>query len=112
MTSRHIGVHIERSVQAVYDYASNPENLPAWAPGLCTSVERVDGRWFATSPMGRIELTFAPRNVFGVLDHDVTVESGERFHNPMRVMPDRDGCEVLFSLRRQPGMSDADFDRD
>jgi hypothetical protein len=33
-------------------------------------------------------------------------------HNPMRVMPDDTRCEVVFSLRRQPGMSDDEFDRD
>jgi hypothetical protein len=38
--------------------------------------------------------------------------SGERFHNPMRVLADGDACEVVFTLRRQPGMSDADFARD
>jgi hypothetical protein len=30
----------------------------------------------------------------------------------MRVTVDGDGCEIVFTLRRQPGMSDADFDRD
>jgi hypothetical protein len=30
----------------------------------------------------------------------------------MRVIPDGDGCEVVFTLRRQPGMTDADFSRD
>ncbi|HVL86220.1 MAG TPA: hypothetical protein VM367_18290 [Pseudonocardia sp.] len=30
----------------------------------------------------------------------------------MRVIVDGDGCEVLFTLRRQPSMSDDEFDRD
>ena len=34
----------------------------------------------------------------GVLDHDVTLPSGETVHNPMRVIPDGDGCEVVFTL--------------
>jgi hypothetical protein len=111
-TSRHLSAHIDRPARDVYGYASNPANFPSWAPGLCTSIEQVDGRWVAESPMGRIVIAFAPPNEFGVVDHDVTVESGETFHNPMRVIPDGTGCEIVFSVRRQPGMSDEDFERD
>jgi hypothetical protein len=110
--SRHLSTHIDRPAQAVYDYASEPANLPAWAPGLGSSVERVDDQWIVDSPMGRVAVTFAPRNEFGVLDHDVTLPSGETFYNPMRVTADGAGCEVVFTLRRQPGVSDEDFQRD
>ena len=96
----------------MYDYASNPSNLPEWAAGLGSSVEMVDGQWIAESPMGRIVVAFAPRNEFGVLDHDVTVPSGETFYNPMRVTVDGTGCEVVFTVRRRPGVSDEDFERD
>ncbi|GAA0910989.1 SRPBCC family protein [Virgisporangium ochraceum] len=112
MTSRHVSTYIDRPLKEVYDYASDPANLPEWAPGLCSSVDRVDGRWVAESPMGRIVLDWAPPNEFGVLDHHVTVESGETFYNPMRVTADGTGCEVVFSVRRQPGMTDGEFDRD
>ena len=110
--SRHLGTHIDRSAQDVYDYASDPSHLPEWAPGLGSSIELTDGQWIMESPMGRIVVTFAPRNEFGVLDHHVTLESGETFYNPMRVTADGAGCEIVFSLRRQAAMSDADFERD
>jgi polyketide cyclase/dehydrase/lipid transport protein len=110
--SRHLSTHIDRPAREVYDYASQPANLPEWAPGLGTSVELVDGRWMVDSPMGRVAVAFAPGNDFGVLDHDVTLPSGETIHNPMRVTPDGTGSEVVFTLRRQPGMSDKDFNRD
>jgi hypothetical protein len=110
--SRHLAEPIARPAAEVYEYASNPANLPAWAPGLGTAVEQVDGRWYVVTGDGRVGLSFAPRNEYGVLDHDVTPESGEVVHNPMRVIRDGDGCEVVFTLRRRPGMTDADFDRD
>lgn len=62
--------------------------------------------------MGRVVVVFTPRNEFGVLDHDVTLPSGQTVHNPMRVIADGDGCEVVFTLRRRPGMSDEEFRRD
>lgn len=110
--SRHIGEHIERPASEVYQYASDPANLPQWAPGLGSAVEQIDGRWFVTTGMGRVGLDFAARNDYGVLDHEVTLPSGEVIYNPMRVIADGAGSEVVFTLRRQPGVSDEEFERD
>lgn len=110
--SRHIGQSIARPAQEVYAYASDPANLPAWAPGLGSSVEQIDERWFVETSEGRVGVAFAPPNEFGILDHDVTLSSGEIIHIPMRVIPDEDGCEVVFTLRRLPGMKDEEFARD
>ena len=96
----------------MYAYAANPLNVPEWAPGLGTSIEQVEGQWSMQSPMGRITVTFAPRNEFGVLDHAVTLPSGETVNNPMRVTPEGAGSELVFALRRRPEMSDAEFERD
>jgi hypothetical protein len=110
--SKQISEWIDRRAADVYEYASDPANLPQWAPGLGSSVENVDGQWFVQTPAGRVGFTFVERNKYGVLDHEVTLPSGEVIYNPMRVVPDGDGCEVLFSLRRLPDMSDEDFARD
>ncbi|MGP4005817.1 SRPBCC family protein [Streptomyces sp. 4N124] len=110
--SRHISTHIDRPAGEVYDYASNPSHWPEWAAGLGSSFDEVDGRWVADSPMGRVAVDFAPRNEFGVLDHDVTLPSGETVYNPVRVIADVVGCEVVFTLRRRPGMSEEEFERD
>ena len=111
-TSRQITEWIDRTPAEVYEYASNPENLPRWASGLGTAIENVDGRWFVETPSGRVGLVFAKRNAFGVLDHEVTLPSGEVIYNPMRVVPHGKGSEVIFSLRRLPEMTDEEFERD
>ncbi|CAL9310358.1 SRPBCC family protein [Streptomyces sp. SudanB91_2054] len=111
--SRHIGVRIDRTADDVYAFASDPANMPAWAHGLGRSIRKIDSRWVAEdSPLGRAVVTFTPRNDLGVLDHDVTLPSGETVHNPLRVIGDGTVCEVVFTLRRRPGQSDADFERD
>ncbi|GAB3932698.1 SRPBCC family protein [Kribbella albertanoniae] len=111
-TSRHLSAYIDRPAGDVYAYASNPANLPEWAPGLCSSIEQVDGDWVAESLMGRIIVKFAESNEYTVLDHEVTLPSGETFYNPMRVIADGAGCEVVFTLRRRPEMTDDEFARD
>jgi hypothetical protein len=55
--------------------------------------------------MGRVKIKFAAKNSFGVLDHDVTLPSGEKFSNPMRVFPNNDGSELVFTLYRRPDVS-------
>jgi hypothetical protein len=109
LESQHIGISINRSAEDVYDFASNPANLALWASGMGGELELVDGAWFAQSPMGRIRIEFAPGNAFGVLDHRVTTEAGEIFDNPLRVLSNGSECEVVFTLRRSPHMTDGDF---
>jgi uncharacterized protein YndB with AHSA1/START domain len=104
--SLHLSTHIDRSADEVYAYVTDPARLPEWASGLSSGIEERAGRWFATSPMGDVEVRFAPSNPFGVADHDVTLPDGTVTTNPMRVIADGDGCEVVFTLRRQPGMDD------
>jgi hypothetical protein len=110
--TRHVSEWIDRPASAVYAFAGDPANLPQWAAGLSSGIEQVDGEWFADSPMGRVGVRFAPPNDFGVLDHDVALPSGQVFHNPMRVVADGDASEVVFTVRRQPEMTDEEFDRD
>ncbi|MEU9829661.1 SRPBCC family protein [Micromonospora chersina] len=110
--SRHLSVHIDRPVAEVYAFVSDPRNLSRWAPGLGSSVVREDGEWFVETPEGRARVTFAPRNEYGVLDHEVVTPSGETVYVPLRAIADGDGCEVVFTVRRSPGMTDAEFDRD
>jgi hypothetical protein len=96
----------------VYEFASDPENLPKWAAGVSGSIKNVNGEWIAESPMGMVKIKFADKNKFGILDHDVTLPSGETFYNPMRVFPNKSGSELIFTLYQRTGMSDRDFRKD
>jgi hypothetical protein len=62
--------------------------------------------------MGKVTIRFVENNPFGILDHDVILESGGKMHNPMRVVPNGLGSEVIFTLFRQPGVSDEQFAED
>jgi hypothetical protein len=48
-------------------------------------------------------------NPFGVMDHFVDVGSGPEIYVPLRVVANGNGAEVLLTIFRQPGMSDAKF---
>lgn len=110
--SRHLSVHIDRPLSEVYAFASDPQNLPRWAPGLGNAIERDGDDWFVETSQGRVGLTFTPHNEYGVLDHVVRTPSGDTVYVPLRAIADGDGCEVVFTLRRAPGMTDAELERD
>lgn len=112
MRSVHVSRVISARPEEVYDFAANPDNLAAWAAGLAEgTVTREGEALLVDSPMGRVSVEFAPRNEHGVLDHDVTLPSGERVTNHMRVQSHPDGSEVVFSLR-QRDLTDEEFGRD
>jgi len=112
LESKQISERIERPVSEAYEYASNPANLPEWAPGLGTSVAEADGKWWVETPSGRVGIEFAPRNEYGILDHNVILPSGEVVYIPLRVFANDEGCEIVFTLRKTPGMSSEEFERD
>jgi hypothetical protein len=112
MTSRTLSVAISASPDRVYEFAADPANLPKWAPGFVKSIADRDGHWVAQTTLGEATFAFAERNSFGVLDHGVTLPSGESFFNPMRVLANGQGSEVLFTVFRHPGMTEEEFDRD
>lgn len=60
--------------------------------------------------MGTVEVRFAPHNDFGVLDHDVVLPSGQVVYNALRVMPNRDGSEVAFTVFQTDDLDAAAFE--
>lgn len=112
MKSQTITVYIDASADRVYAFAAQEENMPRWAPSFFRSVTRENNEWVVDSPLGKAVFAFAEKNPFGVLDHRIRLPSGEEFFNPMRVIANGQGCELIFTLFQSEGMSDEDFARD
>lgn len=116
MISRHISVWVDAAPDVVYAIAADPEQLPRWASGLADgALRRTADGWVADSPMGEVVIEFAAPNEFGMLDHVVRMPSGEAVYNPLRVVPAGENeprCEVVFTVRKRPGMTDEEFEGD
>ena len=112
MKTQTISVFIAAPATRVYAFAANPAHLPRWVPSFFKAVEFVDGEWVAQSPEGRVVFAFAAPNDLGVLDHTVTLPSGVKLTNYMRVIPNGEGSEVFFVLFQQEGMSEQQFEED
>lgn len=103
---------VAASVAGVMAVAADLALLPEWAAGFASGVERdesvADGcTWVVDAPFGRVRAVFAVDVERGILDHDVTMPDGSIVHNRLRVEPTTAGCELVFTLVRQPGMDDA-----
>lgn len=108
----HISQTIRRDPAEVAAFAGDPSNLPRWAAGLATGIRRDGDRWVTDSPMGQVAVRFTGPIEHGVLDHDVTLPDGTVVHNPLRVLHNDHGSEVVFTLYHRPDLTDGEFDRD
>jgi hypothetical protein len=103
----HVSVSIARPPQIVYDFVAEGSNLPLWAGSLCREARPGhEGEWILETAQGPARLVFAPRNPFGVLDHEVIVPGSAAVHVPLRVVANGDGAEVVLTLFRTEAMSD------
>jgi len=95
-----------------YAFAQRPANFALWAAGLATTLRETAQGWVADTPEGEAEVQFSAPNPHGVLDHWVRIAGKPEIYIPLRMIANGEGTEIELILLRQPGMSDADFDRD
>ncbi|HEY1180855.1 MAG TPA: SRPBCC family protein [Rhodocyclaceae bacterium] len=114
MHNRTVSVEIAMSAADVYRYVRDPDELPKWAAGICKSVTVKDGVWHVDTgtELGTVRFAFCEDNAFGVLDHTVIFPSGSSQLNPMRVVANGDGAELMFTVFQTEGMSDEAFVKD
>jgi hypothetical protein len=109
---RHIGIGIDLPADEVYAFLAQPLNFPKWAEGLGHGFVHVEGMtWAAQSPMGPIRILFSEPNRYGILDHTVILPDGTAMTNPLRVLANGSGSEVVFTLF-QRDMTDDEMARD
>lgn len=109
---RHITRFIDRKPAEVAAFLADHRNLPKWAAGLSASVTEENGALVCDSPMGKVHVRFAAGAELGIFDHDVTLPDGQTFHNPMRVLKNDEGSEVVFTLYRREGVTAEAFEQD
>lgn len=105
-----VSVTIHRPAGDVYNYIADLGNLPDWS--FFETATEVDGAWRVGTPRGEVTLKLAPPNDLGVLDHHLETADGRTIYIPMRVISNGGDSEVLFTVFRQPGMTDEAYAAD
>lgn len=120
-SARILSIGIDRPLSEAAAFLAEPRNFPLWASGLADGLEPAadspllplaGSEWLADTPHGRLRIRFSPANPFGVADHWVHLEDERIVYVPLRVVANGDGCTVLLTLFRQPGMDDESFAAD
>ena len=111
--SRTISLHIARSPDEVYEFLLEPRNYPRWAAALGGRFEHIEGRdWRSDTPFGPVTIRFAERNELGVLDHAVFGEGQEPAMRRMRVVPNGEGSELIYTMFKRDELSAEQFASD
>lgn len=111
--ARIVHVSIDRPWRDVYRFAADPNRMPRWATGLGAGMRREGEDWVVDGgPIGEVRVRFATENTLGVIDHAVTLPDGTVVHNALRIVPNGDGAEAMFTLLKMPGTDDAGFEAD
>jgi hypothetical protein len=108
--ARTLAVSIDCAPGRVYDFVSDPRNLPRWS--FFGSVNKSGDQWVVDTSDGPVGFRFVEANELGVLDHYVKLGSGVEIYVPMRVILNGEGSQVLFTLFQAPDMSDEAFAED
>ncbi len=105
-----VTVSITRPADTVYAYISDPSKLAEWS--FFQSAVPTDDGWRMGTPAGEALLRLVDANDFGVADHTIQTSDGREVYIPMRVVPNGEGSEVIFTAFRAPGMSDEEYAAD
>jgi len=112
MNSKTVRVSIKCKPERVYEFILDLKNMPKWAKTYCLSIENSGDTWTIMTQQGKEGIKIAEKNTLGVLDHYITTASGKKVYVPVRVVPNGDHSEVLFTVFQRPEMSDKNFTKD
>ena len=108
--SHVIHLSLSRSAADVYAWLARPRNYAQWAAvtGPMTQIGPQD--WGIDTPFGPRLVRFCEANTLGVLDHAVYRAGEEPVMFPMWVVPNGEGCELIFVFFRRDDMTAEQFE--
>jgi hypothetical protein len=111
-TSYTATTFVEADPDRVFEYVRVPENQPSWAINFVRSTRPLsDGRYTMQTPAGeliyRIEQDSRCRTVDFVYE---TPEGETTMILPTRVVPHGGGSVFIFTIHRQAGMSNVEWE--
>ncbi|WP_018151875.1 hypothetical protein [Leeia oryzae] len=112
--SIQIQINLPVPLMVADEFLADPSNYSLWASGLGAGIKSnpQSDWWMADTPLGPVQIRFSSRNRLGIFDHWVKLADGTEVYIPMRLIGNQEGCLLVFTLFRQPGMSDEQYASD
>jgi len=95
----------------VLTFIADGMNLPRWAIGFAKAVRPIDGGWIVTTGQGEVPTTISANHHVGTVDFRMEPAPGSTAMAYVRVIPNGDGAEVIFTQLQQPGVTDEMFEQ-
>jgi hypothetical protein len=111
-TSYTATTFVEAAPDRVFEYVRVPENQPSWAINFVHSTHPLsDGRYAMQTPAGELIYRIEEDSRCRTADFVYETPEGETtMILPTRVVPHRRGSVFTFTIHRQPGMSDVEWE--
>lgn len=111
LAAHTVSYSIARPMRDVFEFILEPANFSKWGFAGDVELTRINAdEWAAETSVGRRILTFPRRNDFGVLDYRMRLAvDGPQMLMPMRVQPNGDGAELIYTFLQRPGSSDEEW---
>jgi len=112
LNARTIAISIARPADEVFDFVMEPQNFLKWAFVGQSSMRHVGANdWEVETSVGRRILRMPVPNAHGILDHYSLRHRDDVPHLiAMRVVPNGDGTELLYTMFKRPGQSDLEWE--
>jgi hypothetical protein len=105
MQATTVSISINARPDKIYKFVSAVRNGLKWGKTQCRSVKKAGGKWIMETPQGPVGIRIAKRNSLGILDHYIKPVGRGEVLVPIRVVPNGQGSEVIFTVFRQPWLS-------
>jgi hypothetical protein len=100
---------IDTTADAVMSFLADGANLPRWAIGFANAVRPDGDRWIVTTGEAEVPTTITAHAAARTVDYQMEPEPGHLSTAYIRVVPNGDGAEVVFTQFQAPGMTDEMF---
>ena len=107
--SHVIYLPLRRSAAEVYRFLVRPQNYAEWAAVTGPMLHLGERDWRVSTAFGERIVRFCAPNDLFVLDHAVFREGDAPVMLPMWLVPNGEGCELVFVFYRRPGISEEQF---
>ena len=109
-----VHVSILATPQKAFDFLADVNQWKTWAAWVRAVTKSSARDWTVDTEGGGgpLHLRFVEPNLLGVLDHTVTLPSGVRIYNAMRVSPNGSGSELSMVVLQTPPATSEQFAQD
>jgi hypothetical protein len=101
-------VSIATTPAAVHGYLADARNLPEWAPSFAAAVRPCGGDWVVTQGDAEIDVTILADRDRGTVDIVAAADHARGVF--LRVLPNGQGSELLFTLLLAPDTPEHQID--